>query len=165
MKIQKLNHGSTIFLRLAASALGLGVLALCLFLLPELWVHAYDEFPHTGYAVRVIVAAMYAAAVPFYLGIYRGFQLLNLVDNGKVFSKSSVAALRIITYYAAAISIVYLIVLPFFYLWQDEVDAPGLMVIGVFLVGMPMIVSVALGLLSRLLREAVVIKSENELTV
>lgn len=165
MKTQQITHGSTIFLRLAAGVISSGVLALCLFLLPILWMDAYDEFPHTGYAVRVIVAAMYTAAVPFYWGIYRGFQLLSLIDNGKVFSKSSVSALQVTAYCAAIISAIYLLVLPFFYLWQDDVDAPGLLVIGLFLVGMPMIVSVALGLLARLLREAVSIKSENELTV
>ncbi len=161
----RLNFGSTLFLRLAAGVIGLGVLAICLFLLPVVWVDAYREFPHTGLAVQIIVAAMYTAAVPFYLGIYKGWILLSLVDKGNVFSKHSVAALRSIMYYAGLISLIYLVTLPLFYLWQDEVDAPGLLVIGLFLFCMPLIVSVAMGLLARLLAEAVAIKSENELTV
>lgn len=165
MKIQAFTQGSTIFLRFAAGAIGVGVLAICIFILPVLWVDAYREFPQTGYAVRAVVIAMYSAAIPFYIGIYRGLRLLGIIDHGDVFSKSSVSALKTISYCAAAISAIYLFVLPFFYVWQDDVDAPGLLVIGLFLFSMPLIVSVAIGLLGRLLSEAVKIKTENELTV
>lgn len=161
----KLHYGTTLFLRLASGVIGLGVLTICLFVLPAVWIDAYKEFPHTGSAVRIIVAAMYIAAIPFYLGIYSGWKLLGYVDRGEVFSPRSVTDLRSIMHYASSISILYLLALPLFYLWQDEVDAPGLLVIGLFLFCMPLIVSVAMGLLARILAEAVKIKSENELTV
>lgn len=165
MKLLQSRHGSTLFLRLAVSVIGLGVLALCLFLLPLAWIHAYEEYPYDGYAVRAVVAGMYITTLPFYLGIYKGWRLLNLVDKGNVFSVDSVKTLRFIAYCAGIISGVYIIILPFFYIWAEVDDAPGLIVISLFLVGMPMIVSVAVGLLKQLLAEAVKIKSENELTV
>lgn len=158
-------RGSTLFLRAGVTAIGLGVLALCIFLLPLIWIHAYDEWPQHGYAVRVVVAAMYLSAVPFYIGIHNGWRVLDDIDNGQAFSLQPVKALQKITLCAASISLVYLLSLPFFYIWADTTDAPGLMMIGLFLTGMPLIISVAVGLLGRLLAEAVTIKSENDLTV
>lgn len=160
-----IKKGSTIFLRLAVSVIGLGVLALCVLLLPLMWTDAYIEYPHDGYAVRAVVAAMYLSAIPFYYGIYKGWRVLDAIDKNQTFSKRSVKALGVISACAGIISLIYLISLPFFYIWAQRVDAPGLMVIGLFLVGMPLIISVALALLRRLLVEAVHIKSENDLTV
>lgn len=160
-----IRRGSTVFLRLSVSTIGLGVLALCIFLLPLMWIHAYDEWPQHGYAVQAVVAAMYLSAIPFYIGIYNGWRVLGAIDKGQAFSLQPVRALRAIAICAAVISLIYLISLPFFYIWADTTDAPGLMVIGLFLTGMPLIISVAVALLGRLLSEAVAIKSENELTV
>lgn len=165
MKKTTIYSGSTIFLRMAVSAIGLGVLALCVYLLPIMWAEAYREWPQHGYAVRAVMVAMYVSTVPFYLGIYKGWRILDAIDAGKAFSAQVTAALRVISYAAASISLVYTLSLPFFYIWAQHVDAPGLMVIGMFLVGMPLIISVAVGILQRLLAEAVHMKSENELTV
>lgn len=165
MKVSRLNHTSTLFLRMAVGGISLGILALCIYLLPIMWAEAYREWPQHGYAVRAVVVAMYVSTVPFYLGIYNGWRILDAIDAGRAFSLQSVKALRAISYAAASISFVYTLSLPFFYIWADNTDAPGLMVIGMFLVGMPLIISVAVGILQRLLAEAVHIKSENDLTV
>lgn len=152
-------------MRLAVSVIGLGVLALCVSLLPLMWTHAYNEYPQDGYAIRVVVAAMYASTIPFYIGIFNGWRVLNAIDKNKTFSKESINALGTVALCAAVISLFYMISLPFFYIWAQHVDAPGLMVIGLFLAGMPLVISVAIGLLRRLLIEAIKIKSENDLTV
>lgn len=164
-KTSRINRTSTLFLRAAVSAIGLGVLALCIFLLPLMWADAYKEWPQHGYAVRAVVAAMYVSTIPFYIGIYKGWRILDAIDKNRAFSMQSVAVLRIISYAAASISFVYMLSLPFFYIWAQQVDAPGLMVIGLFLTGMPLIISVAVGILQRLLAEAVIAKNENDLTV
>lgn len=158
-------RGSTLFLRVGVTVIGLGVLALCITLLPVIWMHAYDEWPQHGYAMRAVVTAMYLSAIPFYIGIYRGWRILGAIDAGRAFSPRPIRALRVISYAAALISLIYTLSLPFFYIWADSTDAPGLMMIGLFLTGMPLIISVAMALLQRLLAEAVTIKSENDLTV
>ena len=160
-----MNKISTVFLRMAVTAIGLGVLALCIFLLPLMWADAYKEWPQHGYAVRAVVAAMYVTTIPFYIGIYKGWRVLDAIDKNQPFSTQSMRALTIIMYCAGSIGFVYALSLPFFYIWADNTDAPGLMVIGLFLVGMPLIISVAVGLLQRLLAEAIAMKSENDLTV
>lgn len=160
-----MERASTLFLRLAVTIIGLGVAALCILLLPLIWQAAYIEYPRDGYAVRTVVAAMYVAAIPFYLGIYKGWLILNAVDKGKAFSMQSVKELKVIALCAGIISFIYVVCLPFFYIWAQSDDAPGLVLVGLFFVGMPLIVSVAMSLLQRLLAQAVFIKSENDLTV
>jgi hypothetical protein len=108
---------------------------------------------------------MYLAAIPFFFGIYKGWRILDAIDTGQSFSLASVRALQVISYCAGIISLIYIVTLPFFYIWAQSDDAPGLVLIGLFFVGMPAIVSVATGLLRLLLAEAVNIKSENDLTV
>ena len=159
------KKGSTIFLRVAVSIIGLGVLALCVFLLPYILLHAHDEYSRGGYALQAIAFAMYISAIPFYIGVYKGWRILDAIDKGQAFSLHSVTALKAIAYCAGAISFIYTLCLPFFYIWADNADAPGLVVIALFLAGMPLIISVAMGLLQRLVTEAVAIKSENDLTV
>lgn len=164
-KVLKMNLVSTIFLRTAVTVIGLGVLALCVFLLPLIWTDAYKEYPQYGYAVRIIVAAMYITAIPFYVGIYKGWRVLNSIDKNKAFSLRTVKSLRVIAYCAYIISLAYLLCLPFFYIWAQADDAPGLVVIGMFFTGMSLMIGVAIELLAKLLAEAVRIKSENDMTV
>ena len=54
---------------------------------------------------------------------------------------------------------------PFFYIAAKSEDAPGIMVIGLVMVFAPMVIAVFAAVLQRLLQNAIVIKSENELTV
>ena len=164
-KLSSTNRISTIFLRIAVGLISLGVAAPCIFLLPLIWQAAYIEYPQGGYAVRVIVTAMYISTIPFYLGIYKGWLLLNAIDNSTAFSLQSVKSLQTIARSAGIISGIYIACLPFFYIWVQKEDAPGLMIIGMFFVVMSAIISVAVGILQQLLTEAVVAKNENDLTV
>lgn len=164
-RIFTIESGSTIFLRLAVSVISLGILALCIFLLPVIWGSAYEVGPDYGYAVRIVIGLMYLAAIPFYVGIYKGWQVLNAIDRGQAFSMQPVRALRVIARCAVVIALIYLISSPFFYIWTQGDDAPGLCVICMFLVGMSLIIGVAMSILARLLGEAVRLKSENDLTV
>lgn len=160
-----IERGSTIFLRLAVAIISLGILALCVLLLPLIWAGAYVEYPHYGYAVRAAVGAMYLAAVPFYLGVYKGWRVLDAIDRGRAFSMQPVRALRVIARCAGAIALIYFLSSPFFYFWAQGDDAPGLCLICMFLAGMSLIIGVAMSILARLLGEAVRMKSENDLTV
>ena len=160
-----MKKASTRFLRVAVSAIGLGVLALCVFLLPVMWMDACVEWPEHGYVVRGVVVAMYVSTVPFYLGIYNGWRVLNAIDKGTAFSARAIAALKVVALSACSIGLVYALSLPLFYVWAENTDAPGLMVIGMFLTGMPVTIGIAIELLRRLLIEAVALKSENDLTV
>lgn len=160
-----MKKASTIFLRLAIIAITVGVTALCVFLLPQVWIHAPEEYSNYAYAVQGVVAAMYVSVIPYFIGIYKAWRLLSLIDNGKPFSQASARTIKSIAILAAVITGIYIASIPFFFIWGDMDDAPGLIVIGAVLVGLPATVAVFAGLLQRLVSEASEIKLENELTV
>jgi hypothetical protein len=153
------ERGSTIFLRAVILAMGTAVLALCLLVL----LPALPKEDDAGY--RVLLVGMNIAAIPFFIGLYQGLKLLRLIDRGKAFSNASVRALKVIKYCALAISVIYVPCLPWIYQLAQEDDAPGLMVIGLGLVAAPMVVAVFAALLQKLLRSAIDMKAEHDLTV
>ena len=159
-----MKRGSTFFLRGAVLALGAAVLAICIFALPAIWVTIGKEYPHTS-APYGVVAAMYVAAVPFFVALYQTLRLLNYIDKNIAFSGLSVDALKAIKYCAVAVSVVFAASMPFFYIWGDRDDAPGLIVIGMILTAAPVVVAVFAAVLQRLLHQAIAIKKENDLTV
>ena len=159
-----MQRGSTIFLRLAVLAVGLGVLGLLALLFPNLW-HVHDEYPSYTYAIYIVLFTLYATAIPYFMGLFRAWSVLDMIDAKKAFSLTAVSALRFMSWCSGAISLMYAISLPFFYIWADGDDAPGLVVIGMVLTGVPLVVAVCLAVLRRLLHEAILIKNENDLTV
>lgn len=160
-----MKRGSTFFLRGAVITLGAVVLALCLFALPAMWRAVPNEYPDHTYVFYCILIALYIAAVPFFFALYQAMRLLRYIDTGQAFSMLAVKALKLIAYCAVGISVVFVAAMPFFYIWAENDDAPGLILINMFLVLAPFTIAVFAAVLQRLFREAIDIKSENELTV
>jgi Protein of unknown function (DUF2975) len=63
------------------------------------------------------------------------------------------------------ISGLYMVILPFVFMVADLDDAPGLVIIGMVPVFASLVIAVFAAVLQRLLKEAIDIKSENDLTV
>jgi hypothetical protein len=101
----------------------------------------------------------------YFFALYQGFRLLDNIDANDAFSDLSVNALKNIKVSAFAISIVLATFMPIVYYVADIDDAPGLILIGAAIVFTPIVISVFAALLERLLKEAIRIKSENDLTV
>ncbi|WP_421385339.1 DUF2975 domain-containing protein [Bacillus salacetis] len=162
-----MNRG-TLFLKTAVILLGIPVLALCIFLLPKIAIEALGhakEGAELGYMVLGILGVMYVSAIPFYYVLYQAFKLLHYIDKNEAFSELSVRSLRSIKISAIIISGLYLVILPFVFMIAEWDDAPGLVLIGMVIVGASMVVAVFAAVLKRLLEQAIQIKSENDLTV
>lgn len=160
-----MKRGTTLFLKLAVILVGIPVLALCIFLVPEIsnyMAKLYPEFPSLKY---LILIGLYATTIPFYFALYQTFKLLNYIDKNKAFSEPSVKALKTIKYCAIIISILYVLDMPLIYLLGEKDDAPGVIVIGLVIIFASMVIAVFAAVLQRLLQEAINIKSENDLTV
>lgn len=149
---------STLFLRFVlglAALVGLAV-AITLFISIRNPVN-WDFWP--------LVVSMYAAAVPFYIALWQAFKLLNYIDHGKAFSNLSLAAFQRIRYCALAVSMCYIVALPFLYRIADQDDAPGVMLLALVAVGAPIVVAVFIAVLERILQSTLSMKSENDLIV
>jgi hypothetical protein len=158
-------RGSTLFLRAAGVAVGAIALAICIFALPLTWQAVAAEYPSITYVFYLLIVAVYIAATLFFFALHQAFRLLSYVDKKQVFSRLTVRALKRISYFAVAISVVFAACLPLFYVWAQNDDAPGLVVVGMFLVAAPLTVAVFAGVLQQLFAQAIAIKSENDLTV
>lgn len=154
-----LKRGPTFFLRIVTSLLGLGVLLLCVFVLP---VGIRSDI--TG-LYRPILLGMYVPAVPFFFALYQTFKLLNYIDSNTAFSDLSIQALKNIKYCAVIISALYAVGMPYIFYVADKDDAPGAAAIGFVIVFAAMVIAVFAAVLQRLLQNAIDIQSENDLTI
>ncbi len=160
-----MKRGSTHFLRLVISVIGIGVLALCIFALPSLYTRGSEEFPAANSALLTIIIFVYATAVPFFFALWQTFKLLNHIDKNIAFSDLSVKALRNIKYCAVIICLLYMACVPLLIPIAEIDDAPGLLLMGFVIACSPLVVAVFASVLQKLLRNAIEIKTENELTV
>ena len=138
---------------------------MCIFLVPEIGNVAaklLPEFANIKYLVSIV---LYASAIPFYFALYQAFKLLRYIDKNKAFSQISVKALKKIKHCAIIISILHVLVLPLFYLFAEKDDAPGVIFVGLVVPFASMVIAVFAAVLQKLLKEAIDIKSDNDLTV
>ncbi|TFE23990.1 DUF2975 domain-containing protein [Cohnella luojiensis] len=160
-----MKRRTTFFLKAAVFVIGIAVLALCVFLVPEIANYAAELYPERAYLKPLVFIDLYASAIPYYFALYQALQLLSYIDKNKAFSELSVRALKNIKNCAIAISGLYAAGMPLFYLLAEVDDAPGIIVIGLVIVFASMVIAVFAAVLQKLLQEAIDIKSENDLTV
>ncbi|MFC3746186.1 DUF2975 domain-containing protein [Paenibacillus sp. GCM10012306] len=157
--------GTTLFLKAAVFIIALPVLAICIFLVPEIVKFVAELYPDMSYIKYLAFIVFYGSAIPFYFALYQALKLLGYIDKNEAFSELSVSVLNKIKYCAITISGLYMLGLPLFYLIAQKVDPPGVPAIGVIIIFASMVIAVFAAVLQRLLQEAIAIKSENDLTV
>lgn len=155
----------TLFLKLAVVLMGFPVLALYIFLVPEIGNIVGKLLPEFDYIKYFVSIVFYASAIPFYFALYQAFKLLRYIDKNKAFSELSVKSLRTIKFCAITIISLHLLVLPLFYLFAERDDAPGVIFIGLVVPFASMVIAVFAAVLQKLLKNAIDIKSENDLTI
>ncbi len=156
---------TTLFLKVTVFLIGIPILALCIFWVPEIGDFAAELYPDYTYMKYLVLIDLYAAAFPFYFALYQAFKLLSYIDKNIAFSELSVKALMNIKYCAITISIIFVIGMPLFYLMAEIDDAPGIIAIGMVIIFASMVIAVFAAVLQKLLKNAIDIKSENDLTV
>ncbi|WP_026567190.1 DUF2975 domain-containing protein [Bacillus sp. UNC41MFS5] len=156
---------TTLFLKVAVIFIGIPVLALCIFMVPEIGNVAAKLIPEFSYIKYLVSIIFYASVIPFYFALYQAFKLLRYIDKNEAFSELSVYALKKIKHCAITISILHVLVLPLFYLFADKDDAPGVIFVGLVVPFASLVIAVFAAVLQKLLKEAIDIKSENDLTV
>lgn len=160
-----MKRGTTLFLKLAVILMGIPILALCIFLVPEIANYMAELYPDHTYLKYLVFIDLYAAAIPFYFALYQSFKLLSYIDQNKAFSELSVKALKKIKYCAITISSLFVLGMPLFYLFAEKDDAPGVILIGMVIIFASMVIAVFAAVLQKLLKNVLDIKSENDLTV
>jgi len=112
-----------------------------------------------------LIIYFYIASIPFFVGLYQAFKLLNLIDVNKAFSSEAVNTLR--TTKLAALSLIGLIVLALLYIrfFAHGDDPAGPTGLGVLVSFAAAVIATAAAIFQKLLQNAVDLKSEHDLTV
>ncbi|QGR00088.1 DUF2975 domain-containing protein [Paenibacillus psychroresistens] len=158
-----MERGSTLLLKVTVCFIGIPIIALCIFWLP--WIAKEVEEEYSTFWLYPALIGLYVSVVPFFVALYQSFRLLSNIDKNKAFSDLSVRALKNIKYCAFTISILQLAVLPLLYIIADADDAPGLIIIGMVIPCASFVIAVFAAVLQKLLKNAIEIKLENDLTV
>ena len=143
----------TLFLKIAIIIMGIPVLALCIFWLPE--------FPKDFLPYAVLIC-LYATAIAFFFALYQALKLLSYIDKNKAFSELSVNALKYIKYCALTICALYAVIAPLVLPAADADDAPGLVGIPLIIICISSAIAVFAIVLQKLVKDAIAMKSENE---
>ena len=108
---------------------------------------------------------IYICSIPFFVGLYQAFKLLNLIDANKAFSQGAVNTLRNMKF--ASLSLICFITLAEVYirLFAHGDDPAGPTMLGILASFAIAIIATAAAVFQKLLQNAVDIKSENNLTV
>ena len=158
-----MKKGSTLFLRLVICLIAIGVLA------GMIW------FPQTeGRATNLdlisiykdpFIIYIYIGSIPFFVGLYQAFKLLNFIDANKAFSQGAVNTLKNMK--LASLSLIGFIALAVFYIrfFAHGDDPAGPTALGIIISFASIVIATAAAVFQKLLQNAVDIKSENDLTV
>lgn len=152
----------TLFLKIAVFLIGIPVLALCVWVVPRV---ALNTVEHSPILTIVALIGVYATAIAYFVALFTTIKLLSYIDQNIAFSELSVKALIQIKYCAILISSVYVVGMPLIYYAAEVDDAPGLILIGMVIIFASFVVAVFAAVLQKLLKNAIDIKSENDLTV
>ena len=154
---------TTVFLKLAVFIIGFVSLLLCVFWLPWLAERTAEMNPEVAHLRYPVLVGIYLTAIPFYLALYRALKLLNYIDTKNAFSELAVNTLRHIKNYAFVIAGLY--VVGMFFLGFEKALHPGIGLLGLAIIFASVIIAFFAAVLQELLRSALEIKSENDLTV
>lgn len=155
----------TLFLKVVIFLMAIPVLAACIFVLPMLSSLIAEIMPKHTYLQYPFLIAMYATAVSYFVALYQALKLLTFIDNNTAFSELSVKALKNIKYCAITISALYVLCMPIIFIMAEIDDAPGLAAIGLIITFGSFVIAIFAAVLQKLLKNAIEIKSENDLTV
>lgn len=105
--------GSTFFLKVVAFLIGVAVLAVCIFLLPE--AARRDAIVHPGdYSIYPLLICAYGVCITVSVALYQAYKLLSYIDSNNAFSELSLKSLKVIK--KCAFTIIFLILLVIVYL-------------------------------------------------
>ena len=155
----------TFFLKIALVFIAIPAIVICIMWMPWTASIAENIGPDLEFLQYLSYLFVLIAATPYFYSIYQTFLILNLIDHNQAFSEFSVKALKRIKHSAMFLGIQFVIVLPLmFYIAQVD-DAPGLAAIGLIITLASVVISVFAAVLEKLLKQAIEIKSENDLTI
>jgi hypothetical protein len=112
------------------------------------------------------LACAYIASIPFFVGLWNAFKLLQYAGENKIFSQAALKALRTIKYCATLLVASAVAGEAYLFIFQrGKDDITGGVFMGLLMIFISGTVAIAVGAFERVLHNGVNIKSENDLVV
>lgn len=158
-----MKSSSIVILKLAVFLIGAFVLGICIFWLPVLANEAAVLNPEYAYLEIPVLIGIYFTVVPFFYALYQAYKILQYIKKGHAFSEAAVFSLGEIKKCAFAIIMMYLSGMIFLFI-QNALH-PGIAILGIVIMFATAVISFFAAVLQELLRSALAIKIENDLTI
>ena len=157
--------GSTLFLQVIIALLGIGALAFLLWE-PHLEGRNANATVFEVYFKDPFLAYAYEASISFFVGLYQAIKMLGYAGQNRIFSQEAVKALRTIKYCALAMIAFVAVSVIFMPLGApNDDDGPQGVVMRIVITFGSIVVATMAAMFERILKNAVDMKSENDLTV
>ena len=150
-------------LKVSIGLVGLIALLLCVFWLPNVAKYFAENAPEFAYLRYPALIGLYITGIPFYLGIFHTFKLLNLIEIEGAFTEKACNSLNSISRYALAEIVLY--IMGMIFLSINNAGQPGIFLLGLVIIFTAFIIYVFASILRGLLMKVVEIKNENDLTI
>ena len=158
-----MRNSTLTFLKVVLVIISVVTLGLCTFALPFLAGYTAGMYPEYAFLKFPILIGLYFTVIPFFFAIYESYKLLNIIRDKNAFSESAMISLRHIM--VCAITIINLYVIGFLVMVVSNALHPGIAILGLVIIFASLIIAVFSAVLRELLRSAIELKAENELTV
>ncbi|WP_374717486.1 DUF2975 domain-containing protein [Neobacillus sp.] len=103
------KHGSTTFLKVIIFLIGVAILALCIYWLPEMAIKDAKAHPDSAYFLIPFLICAYGFCITFSIALYQAFKLLTYIERNHAFSELSLNSLKVIK--RCAFIVIFLILL------------------------------------------------------
>lgn len=144
------------FLKILLVLISAAVIMVAIFLLPLSIHRLVTSTPQSLHLVGFIFAiGAYLLIISFLVAVIFAEQLLHVIDHQQQFSQHAIHLLAAIKWCMVSVSLGALLWLPLCYNFTQLTDAPGILIIGLAVVAIPITVTVFLSLLQHLWTEAV----------
>ena len=152
-----------ISLKISVVLIGVGVLGLLIFWLPNIakdFAISDHEYAYLRYPLLI---GIYGTAIPFYIGVYHSFNLMNLIEKDGAFTEKACKSLGAISISSVLVMAIYIIEIVFLNINRGL--HPGIFLFGVLVIFFTFIISIFASILKGLLMKVVEIKDENDFTI
>jgi hypothetical protein len=103
------KRGSTTFLKIIIFLIGIAMLALCIYWLPEIAIKDAKVHPDTAYFLIPFLVCAYGFCIAFSVALYQAYKLLTYIEKNNAFSELSLKSLKVIK--KCAFTVIFLILL------------------------------------------------------
>jgi hypothetical protein len=159
-----MKRSSTIVLQVVIALIGIGALAFMLWE-PQIEGRNVNATFSQIYFNDPFLIWAYSASVAFFVGLYQAFKLLGYIGQNKIFSLASVKSLRVMKYCVTVLVGFVVAAEAYLMIVRPGDDIAGGVFMGLLLIFVFGVVTIAATVFERILQNAVDLKSENDLTV